>query len=49
MIGVVGTGAALALLDEHLPGQSRVWHGVILATSDGWSCGGDRTALASRR
>ena len=35
MIGVVGYGAALALLDEHLPGESRVGHGVLLAMLGG--------------
>ena len=34
-IGVVLYGAALALLDEHLPGPSRIGHGVLLATV-GW-------------
>ena len=29
-IGVVIYGAALALLDERLPGESRVWHGVLM-------------------
>ena len=31
MIGVVVYGVAMALLDEHLPGNSRTTHGVILA------------------
>ncbi|MEW9503622.1 DUF6789 family protein, partial [Jeotgalibacillus marinus] len=35
MIGVVGYGVALALLDDHLPGESRVWHGALLAMI-GW-------------
>lgn len=30
MIGVVGYGAAIALLDRHLPGNSHVWHGVMM-------------------
>ena len=34
-IGVVVYGAALALLDEHLPGDSKIGHGVLLATV-GW-------------
>ena len=34
-IGVVVYGAALALLDEHLPGDSKMGHGVLLATV-GW-------------
>ena len=34
-IGVVVYGAALALLDEHLPGNSKIGHGVLLATV-GW-------------
>ena len=34
-IGVVVYGAALALLDEHLPGDSKMGHGVLLATA-GW-------------
>lgn len=34
-IGVVVYGAALALLDEHLPGDSKIGHGVLLATA-GW-------------
>lgn len=35
MIGTLGYGAALALLDRHLPGDSRVAHGMLLATA-GW-------------
>ena len=35
MIGVVGYGVALALLDNHLPGENRVWHGVLIAIG-GW-------------
>ena len=35
LIGVVIYGAALALLDEHLPGNSEIRHGVLLATV-GW-------------
>ena len=35
MIGIVGYGAAITLLDERLPGNSRVWHGVMIATL-GW-------------
>ena len=34
-IGVVVYGVALALLDEHLPGNSKIGHGVLLATV-GW-------------
>ena len=34
-IGIVLYGAALALLDEHLPGDSMIGHGVLLATV-GW-------------
>lgn len=34
-IGVVVYGATLALLDEHLPGDSKMGHGVLLATV-GW-------------
>lgn len=34
-IGVVIYGAALALLDERLPGESRIWHGVLIAIV-GW-------------
>ena len=34
-IGVVIYGAVLAMLDERLPGESRVWHGVLIATV-GW-------------
>ena len=34
-IGVVVYGAALAFLDEHLPGDSKMGHGVFLATV-GW-------------
>ena len=34
-IGVVVYGAALAFLDEHLPGDSKMGHGVFLATA-GW-------------
>lgn len=34
-IGVVVYGAALALLDENLPGDSKIGHGVLLATV-GW-------------
>ena len=32
-IGVVLYGAALALLDEHLPGDSKMGHGLLLATA----------------
>jgi hypothetical protein len=49
MIGVVGYGRARAS-DEHLPGESRVWHGVILATL-GWLVmwrGSDRSLLGPR-
>jgi hypothetical protein len=35
MIGVLVYGLALAWLDERLPGQSRVGHGLILAVA-GW-------------
>lgn len=35
MIGVVGYGAALALVGERLPGGSLMWRGVFLATL-GW-------------
>ena len=35
MIGTVGYGAALALLDDHLPGNSHVVHGILLAIG-GW-------------
>lgn len=35
MIGTVGYGVALALLDEHLPGDSHVVHGIMLAIV-GW-------------
>jgi len=35
MIGIVGYGAAITLLDERLPGNSQVWHGVMIATL-GW-------------
>ena len=35
IVGVVVYGAALALLDEHLPGSSKIGHGVLLATV-GW-------------
>ena len=35
MIGVLVYGVALALLDDHLPGESRVWHGVLIAVG-GW-------------
>jgi len=34
-IGVVIYGAALAILDSLLPGESRTWHGVLLAIG-GW-------------
>lgn len=34
-IGVVLYGAALTLLDEHLPGKSKIGHGLLLATI-GW-------------
>lgn len=34
-IGVVVYGAALALFDENLPGDSKIGHGVLLATV-GW-------------
>lgn len=37
-IGVVLYGAALALLDEHLPGNSKIGHRVLLATA-GWLAG----------
>ena len=35
LIGVVVYGAALAHLDEHLPGNSKIGHGVLLGTV-GW-------------
>ncbi len=35
MIGVVGYGAAMALLDAHLPGDSHVMHGVMVGVI-GW-------------
>lgn len=35
MIGIVGYGAAIALFDGRLPGNSRVWHGVMIAVV-GW-------------
>jgi uncharacterized membrane protein YagU involved in acid resistance len=35
IIGVVMYGVALAVLDDHLPGANRVWHGVLLALG-GW-------------
>lgn len=35
MIGTLGYGAALSLLDDHLPGKSHVMHGIILALG-GW-------------
>ena len=35
LIGVAVYGAALALLDEHLPGNSKIGHGVLLGTV-GW-------------
>ena len=35
MIGILGYGAALALLDDHLPGDSHIAHGIILALG-GW-------------
>ncbi|HEY1225707.1 MAG TPA: DUF6789 family protein [Ramlibacter sp.] len=34
-IGTLGYGAALSFLDDHLPGQSHVMHGIILALG-GW-------------
>jgi len=36
MIGVVGYGVAIALLDGALPGGSHVLHGVLIATG-GWT------------
>jgi hypothetical protein len=30
IIGVVGYGAAMAILNEHLPGDSPIWHGMII-------------------
>jgi len=35
MIGIVGYGAAIALFDGRLPGNSHVWHGVMIAIL-GW-------------
>lgn len=35
MIGSLGYGAALALLDRRLPGDSRIAHGMVLASA-GW-------------
>ena len=35
MIGAVGYAAAITLLDERLPGNSHVWHGVMIAVA-GW-------------
>ncbi len=35
MIGIVGYALAMALLDRHLPGDSRVTHGVALGIA-GW-------------
>ena len=35
MIGVVGYGVAVALTDSHLPGRSRVMHGVLIGFA-GW-------------
>ena len=35
MIGIVGYGAAISLLGPRLPGNSHVWHGVMLGTL-GW-------------
>lgn len=43
-IGVVVYGATLALLDEHLPGDSKRGHGVLLATV----CWTDAAPWASR-
>lgn len=35
MIGIVGYGVAITLFDERLPGNSHVWHGVMIAIV-GW-------------
>ena len=35
MIGIVGYGAVIALFDGRLPGNSHVWHGVMIAVV-GW-------------
>ena len=35
MIGIVGYGVAITVLDKRLPGNSTVWHGVMIATL-GW-------------
>ena len=35
MIGIVGYGVAIVLLDASLPGNSRTWHGVMIAVA-GW-------------
>lgn len=35
MIGIVGYGIAISLLDARLPGHSSTWHGVLIAVA-GW-------------